>query len=717
MQQTEGIIDGETATELAKHLLKLGNVSSNVYVNGIVQAYTCGYYGYGREAMIGKNTLSATLSEEQRNVAYGLAEQYRAAKTDADQKAAASEKKTASKKAGKVHFNGDRNSLTERQSASLKAIGKIADVLGIQVYVFESKLGKNGRRIGANGWYDPKDGSIHIDLHAGANGEGTMIFTMAHELTHFIRQWSPAKFKILADFLMQEYGKKGVSVDALVREQQAKAKRTGRTISYDTAYEEVVADSMEAMLSDGKVMEKLAKLKAQDAALWQKIKDYISKLAEKIRMAYKGLAPDSVEGRYVAEMKDAVERFQELFTEGLADAGENFQSFKENVREETTVRIPDSPFSEDIKKSERNYPIDNDVALFVNDALNKDKAGTNTIGTITTGENSAINRMANARNGGDRYRGKFTGGEHIVTNDAIKHMAHEHGNTLREALRAQLPLTEEDIARAFSAIKNGRSRISGQPTRTSQGNASLLQIVEVNGYTLYAEEILKPAQKGGTQSLIGHTMYKAPTLSTADGRATSALPLPKRQSEVLYKKKHTTAETDLSSISFVADKSGVAAKLYFQEVNGTPVKDNLHGGLILLSSYKDTISGMGADQTNIQEGYARISNPYIITPDHRVFSNSEVDVAKEIKKLKNAGYDGFIFDYKTGDNYAIMVFNKAQVVKDISDYEVRHSDRDTDSVSNRSLLANAFEGAAQTDMEKQKIREYREKIDLMNGQE
>lgn len=46
-----------------------------------------------------------------------------------------------------------------------------------------------------------------------------------------------------------------------------------------------------------------------------------------------------------------------------------------------------------------------------------------------------------------------------------------------------------------------------------------------------------------------------------------------------------------------------------------------------------------------------------------------------------------------------------------------YSDRDTDSVSNRSLLANAFEGAAQTDMEKQKIQEYRDKIDLMNGQE
>lgn len=49
--------------------------------------------------------------------------------------------------------------------------------------------------------------------------------------------------------------------------------------------------------------------------------------------------------------------------------------------------------------------------------------------------------------------------------------------------------------------------------------------------------------------------------------------------------------------------------------------------------------------------------------------------------------------------------------------KVRLSERTVDSVSNRSLLANAFEGAAQTDMEKQKIQEYREKIDLMNGQE
>ena len=290
---------------------------------GAKEAYKYGYYGFSQEHIAKHGVFANSLSESQRQAIY---ETGRAARQRQVEKATP-KTATVAKNAttGKVHFDGDRSTLTERQSASLTAMEKVADALGVQIYVFESKL-KNGKRIGANGWYDTKDGSIHIDLHAGAKGEGTMMFTLAHELTHHIRQWSPAKFKALADFLMQEYGKKGVNVDGLVREQMAKAKRGGRTISYDTAYEEVVADSMETMLSDGKIVEKLAKLKAKDKSLWNKIKKFIHKLAAKIRSVYEGLAPDSVEGRYVAEMVDSIEKLQELFTEGLVDASKNYQA-------------------------------------------------------------------------------------------------------------------------------------------------------------------------------------------------------------------------------------------------------------------------------------------------------------------------------------------------------------------------------------------------------
>ena len=106
---------------------------------------------------------------------------------------------------GKVHFDGDRTKLNKIQRASLDAMEVLAKALGVQIYVFESEVDENGNYVGANGWYDPSDGSIHIDLYAGNSGKGTMLFTVAHELAHFIKQWSPSRFERLANFLTKQY--------------------------------------------------------------------------------------------------------------------------------------------------------------------------------------------------------------------------------------------------------------------------------------------------------------------------------------------------------------------------------------------------------------------------------------------------------------------------------------------------------------------------------
>lgn len=176
--------------------------------------------------------------------------------------------------------------------------------------------------IRANGWYDVKTGDIYIDINSGVGGDGVMLFTAAHELVHDIAVHAPAKFKILADFLMEQYDKKGVSVDMLVQAQIDKAARDGRTIDYDTAYEEVIADSCESLLSDGEVIKKLAELRARDEGLFEKIKSFITKLVARIKKAYAGMKPDSYEGRIVSEMVDEAERLKELFVDALLDASE-----------------------------------------------------------------------------------------------------------------------------------------------------------------------------------------------------------------------------------------------------------------------------------------------------------------------------------------------------------------------------------------------------------
>jgi len=310
---------------------ELGNkILPQVYAKGINEAYRYGMYNYPMQE-IANGPFASMLTEHQRNMAYHLGKFFggqEVARAEAKiRNAVKKQKKTGKNAEGKVHYGEiKKENLTKLQKASIDALEQIAKALGVDIYLFESEVDADGHRIGSNGWYDLENNSIHIDIHAGQTGAGTILFTAAHELTHFIKEWAPAKFKVLANFLMREYGNRNISVETLVQNQIAKAKRANRDISYDTAYEEVIADSMEAMLADGKIVEKLSRLRAEDRGLWQKIKDYISELAAKIKNVYKGLRPDSAEGRYVAEMTDAFDVLQKAFEESLIEAGENYRA-------------------------------------------------------------------------------------------------------------------------------------------------------------------------------------------------------------------------------------------------------------------------------------------------------------------------------------------------------------------------------------------------------
>ena len=217
--------------------------------------------------------------------------------------------------------------------------------------------------------------------------------------------------------------------------------------------------------------------------------------------------------------------------------------------------------------SERDYPVDPDVDNTVKNAYASTKGTMHELSNITADQNKAINRLVNQTKD-NSYRGKFEGGKHRFSDTAIRHIIAEHGDFLREGLRAQLPMTLTDIARHLSAIKDNKNPSSIKATKTKQGNPSILTSYEVNGYTLYAEEITKPLGQNKPNDLIGHTMYKAPTLSTAAFYTTSVQTQPKRQSEVLCEY-YMPNSTDLSMGNFVADKNGNPVQLYFVSKNGS----------------------------------------------------------------------------------------------------------------------------------------------------
>ena len=325
-------VNAAVANSLVKNYNPSDKLSGKQYALGIKEAYKYGSYGMPI-GEISKKGFAADLSEAQRTHAYNLGKADMAAKVEKAQKEV---EKVVSGKVGiegKVYFKGDELALKSVQRESLKRMGVLSEVLGVEFHVFESYMqGKNrvykdenGEiKKAPNGYY--KDGKIYIDLNAGKDGQGIMIYTVAHELTHWIREWSPAKFKVLADFLMEQYGEKGHGVNDLVQAQIDKAKRNGRTIDFDTAYEEVVADSMETMLSDDAVYEKILELKAKDESIVKKIGEFFAKIIDSFKKLMQQYPPETLEGKLVADMHDSFSKLQELFAEALVDASNNYQA-------------------------------------------------------------------------------------------------------------------------------------------------------------------------------------------------------------------------------------------------------------------------------------------------------------------------------------------------------------------------------------------------------
>ena len=322
-----------------------GNVSVEDYTAGAAAAFQAGMR-HIPVSQLAQDPLASKLTDTQRNAAYAAGRNYSRRASEAKEasiKQSAGKTSKTSKSEGKVHFDRKGRTFSKAQETGIKTMEILSKAIGTDFYVFES-YEKDGERVyldengnekpAPNGFYDPKTGAIHIDLNAGSGGRGTVLYTLSHELTHFIRQWSPAKFDTLAEAVMRiVYEQKNINVKERIQAQQAKAQQTGITLTEDEAYEEMIADSMETILRDGNVLNDLmAEIKQKDTTLWEKIKQWFQDLAGHIRRtidAYKDYAPDSYEGRAVASMEKYLEALEGYYADALSTAGENYRSIGE----------------------------------------------------------------------------------------------------------------------------------------------------------------------------------------------------------------------------------------------------------------------------------------------------------------------------------------------------------------------------------------------------
>jgi hypothetical protein len=234
---------------------------------------------------------------------------------------------------GSVSFdNVDTTKLDETQKAVVRVAQMLSEVTGAKYVFYESKQDANGKYIGENGSYNSATNEIRIDINAGkisANqGHNIMIATLAHELTHYIQNFSTTQYAKLEEFVFDALTKStGINIDELIADEINSLKKTlGEDITEDVARKELVARGCELMLTDANSIKELAK---RDKGLFGKIKAKIDEWVKNIIKACNSIInkDGSIKSGTVSKeamlLKDFALQMRTMWNEALKEAGES----------------------------------------------------------------------------------------------------------------------------------------------------------------------------------------------------------------------------------------------------------------------------------------------------------------------------------------------------------------------------------------------------------
>ena len=301
-------------------------------VLGLQKAYE---YGWGHVAEGSRQSeYFAALPQEARELAMEFGQEareaYDAELREKQQKKAAAKAQEEQKKAS-VRFEGGvtEENAGEQVKAARDALALVAEKSGVSFVITDEISNRE------NGHYDPKTNTIYLSPDAGKSGQRTILWTASHELVHAVKEAGVDDFNLLADTLMEAYGKKGVNIDALVAIEQEKAARAGAELSFRDAYEEVVAQAMQDFLTDSEqgFFRTMQNLEAKKPGIGEILLEAIQKILQRIAGIYNGMKPTDAAYAYVGQMNEELGRMYEIMTRALTgEAAASQQSTKADTK-------------------------------------------------------------------------------------------------------------------------------------------------------------------------------------------------------------------------------------------------------------------------------------------------------------------------------------------------------------------------------------------------
>ncbi len=338
-------------------------MSANAFMNNAILAYN---YGVTNQE---SRLQDLVIPSEVRNTLFVVGRD--SAVKNAEARLAETKKKTArGTPTHKVTYVNDiaKKKLNANQKATVAVAEFIAASSPLDVRVFESyrRGGKNYYNIDgvekeslANGWFVEGSNIIYLDINAGNNYNGLGAFTLAHEVSHYIRGWNATEWQKMADVIVEiidkqaKTGSDKTTFEQMLNDKLSKyeAKRKSEkaeikagklsaedavysdktdTELRDMAYEDVICDSLQSLFQDKETFVEFAdSLKKKNKVLWNKFKQAIRKFLDKLDTALKGFAGEKAEGFAGEAVQNALakerDQIRKLFVEAFEGANKNFE--------------------------------------------------------------------------------------------------------------------------------------------------------------------------------------------------------------------------------------------------------------------------------------------------------------------------------------------------------------------------------------------------------
>ncbi len=239
------------------------------------------------------------------------------------------------------------------------------------------------------------------------------------------------------------------------------------SLTYEQAYDEVIASSLESVLNDGNVMDLLDTIETKDKSLWEQIRSFVEDFAAlmlRTVRAFRNVHPESLEGRIVERMTEIHAQLQQAFAEGLHEAGENYRTGgKENTADNSGVKYSYIQLSDADRQSGEVVANFIDAVNSMMDAAKKSKRKKK-IGVVSKNHADIINSLMQSINPSFSAEGyelwiDGTGATHIEERHGVQGAA-DHTMATYEA-KALIPWASQNATTgAFLYDANGNIKLS-----------------------------------------------------------------------------------------------------------------------------------------------------------------------------------------------------------------------------------------------------------------